>query len=141
MPPAADPPTTLPPPAPNAKHCSPQESTIPTLKDLAPAGYPASGTTQFKGGESVALARMAEYLSDENWVATFEKPKGNPAQFSPRPATTVLSPYLKFGCLSARLFHAKLLEVYGRKKNHTKPPVSLRYGRYVLFIRMNLRNP
>jgi cryptochrome len=43
-----------------------------------------------------------------------------------RPATTVLSPYLKFGCLSARLFHSRLLQVYREKEGHTKPPVSLR---------------
>jgi deoxyribodipyrimidine photolyase len=38
----------------------------------------------------------------------------------------VLSPYLKFGCLSARLFHAQLLSIYKQEKAHTKPPVSLR---------------
>lgn len=63
-----------------------------------------------QGGESVALARMEDYLSDTDWVARFEKPKGNPAALE-RPATTVLSPYLKFGCLSARLFHQRLLQV------------------------------
>lgn len=30
----------------------------------------------------------------QEWVATFEKPKGNPSAFQ-KPATTVLSPYLK----------------------------------------------
>lgn len=63
-----------------------------------------------QGGESVALARMEEYLSDTDWVARFEKPKGNPAALE-RPATTVLSPYLKFGCLSARRMHQRLLQV------------------------------
>lgn len=55
----------------------------------------------------------ADYLSDKAWVASFEKPKGNPAALL-RPATTVLSPYLKFGCLSPRLFHARLLQASSR---------------------------
>lgn len=53
---------------------------------------------------------MAAQLSDHAWVAAFEKPKTDPAAFE-KPATTVLSPYLKFGCLSARVFHAQLSEV------------------------------
>lgn len=58
-------------------------------------------------------------------MTSFEKPKGNPAALL-RPATTVLSPYLKFGCLSPRLFHSRLLEIYAGAKSHTQPPVSLR---------------
>lgn len=53
---------------------------------------------------------MSEWMADKQRVADFEKPKGNPAAFNP-PATTVLSPFLKFGCLSARLFHAKIAQV------------------------------
>lgn len=60
----------------------------------------------------LCVSLCADYLSDKQWVAAFEKPKGNPAAFT-RPATTVLSPYLKFGCLSPRLFHAKLLQANG----------------------------
>jgi cryptochrome len=57
------------------------------------------------------LARLAEQLSDKGWVAAFEKPKGDPAAIDPKPATTVLSPYLKFGCISARLFYQSLIQV------------------------------
>ena len=122
--PAADPPATLPCPANNAPRCSEIESLVPFLVDL---GYSDSATTPFRGGESAALSRMADYLADKEWVAKFEKPKGNPAMFTPKPATTVLSPYLKFGCLSPRLFHAKLLAIYREKAGkHTQPPVSLR---------------
>ena len=39
----------------------------------------------------------------------------DPSAFE-KPATTVLSPYLKFGCLSTRLFHTQLLQV--RQCNH-----------------------
>jgi cryptochrome len=122
--PAQDPPAALPAPAPSALRCGDTESSVPSLAEL---GYPAEGgATPFRGGETVALARMADYLSDHDWVAKFEKPKGNPAAFSPRPSTTVLSPYLKFGCLSPRLFHAKVAAIYRLRAGHTQPPVSLR---------------
>ena len=57
------------------------------------------------------MARLTKSLQDKDWVVQFEKPKGNPAAIEP--ATTVLSPYLKFGCVSARLFYAKLIQVCG----------------------------
>ena len=42
------------------------------------------------------------------------------------PSTTALSPYLKFGCVSSRLFAAKLRAVYAAAKGkHSAPPVSL----------------
>ena len=63
-----------------------------------------------QGGETAGLARMADHLADKDWVAAFEKPKGNPAAFK-KPATTCLSPYLKFGCVSARLFYSQLAAV------------------------------
>ncbi|CAI0470682.1 unnamed protein product [Linum tenue] len=60
----------------------------------------------------------------QKWVATFEKPKGDPSAFL-RPATTTLSPYLKFGCVSSRYFYQCIQDVYTRNKKHTSPPVSL----------------
>jgi cryptochrome len=79
-----------------------------------------------QGGESQALLRLEDYLADSKWVCSFEKPKTDPSAFI-RPATTVLSPYLKFGCLSPRLFHQRLMAVYRASKGvHSKPPVSLR---------------
>jgi cryptochrome len=69
---------------------------------------------------------MEEYLQDAKWVCGFEKPSTDPSAFE-RPATTVLSPYLKFGCLSPRLFHSRLVALYRAAKGaHSKPPVSLR---------------
>ena len=58
-------------------------------------------------------------------MCKFEKPKGNPALFEPEPATTVLSPYMKFGCISCRLFYHRLKGVYAKHAKHTSPPVSL----------------
>lgn len=62
-----------------------------------------------QGGETLALRRMEEHIADKEWVVQFEKPKGNPAALEP--ATTVLSPYLKFGCLSVRVFYQRLQQV------------------------------
>eukprot|EP00884_Botryococcus_braunii_P013546 jgi/Botrbrau1/22192/Bobra.168_1s0024.1 len=117
--PAGEAPSALPPLPTNAPALS--NSSVPSLEQL---GYPPQATTVFKGGESVALARMAESLSDKAWVAAFEKPKGDPSAFL-KPATTVLSPHLKFGCLSPRLFYYQLQQVLKEQKKHTQPPVSL----------------
>jgi cryptochrome len=77
---------------------------------------------KFPGGETEALRRMADKLSNEAWVCNFEKPMTSPNSLEP--STTVLSPYLKFGSLSARLFYYKLKECYSKRK-HSQPPVSL----------------
>ncbi|CAM6085647.1 unnamed protein product [Calypogeia fissa] len=96
---------------------------VPSLEDL---GYKNLNEefTPFSGGETEGLKRLEESLADKKWVAEFEKPKGDPTAFI-KPATTCLSPYLKFGCVSARLFCHKLLQVYKASNKHTKPPVSL----------------
>ena len=76
-----------------------------------------------KGGEDIALKGLDDYFNNFN-VAAFEKPNSSPAQFEPA-STTILSPHLKFGTLSCRLFYSKLQEVYRTQKKHTDPPVSL----------------
>ncbi|XP_051135746.1 (6-4)DNA photolyase isoform X2 [Andrographis paniculata] len=98
-------------------------SEVPSVKEL---GYEDSkeDETPFKGGESEALRRLRKSISDKEWVAKFEKPKGDPSSFL-KPSTTVLSPYLKFGCLSSRYFYQCLQEVQRSVKKHTSPPVSL----------------
>lgn len=80
------------------------------------------GENLYPGGESEALNRLCKVLQNKTWICKFEKP--NTAPNSIKPSTTVLSPYLKFGCLSARYFYHKLKEVIGNSP-HTKPPVSL----------------
>ncbi|KAH8076574.1 DNA photolyase [Aureococcus anophagefferens] len=52
------------------------------------------------------------------------KPKTKSTKFDVDPSTTVLSPYLKFGCVSARLFRARLADVYAGGP-HAQPPTSL----------------
>ncbi|XP_022714865.1 (6-4)DNA photolyase isoform X3 [Durio zibethinus] len=97
---------------------------VPTLKELGYVEKDQDEFTPFRGGESEALRRLRESLSDKEWVANFEKPKGDPSAYV-KPATTVLSPYLKFGCLSSRYFYQCLKDVYKNVKRHTSPPVSL----------------
>jgi len=122
--PCSDPPSNMPGPDSHApKHPSTLDK-VPSLKDLGYPDIPDGQGSPFRGGETEALARLADYLADKKWVCEFEKPKGDPTAFR-RPATTVLSPYLKFGCLSVRLFHAQLVEIYSGAKKHTAPPVSL----------------
>jgi cryptochrome len=41
------------------------------------------------------------------------------------PSTTALSPYLKFGCVSSRLFASRVRAVYASAASHSAPPVSL----------------
>ncbi|XP_042239128.1 cryptochrome-1-like isoform X2 [Homarus americanus] len=94
---------------------------LPTLAELGvdegslqPCLYP--------GGETEALRRLDKYMMRKTWVCKFEKPKTSPNSL--QPSTTVLSPYLKFGCLSPRTMYFRLLEVY-KNNSHTQPPVSL----------------
>ncbi|XP_019156292.1 PREDICTED: (6-4)DNA photolyase isoform X2 [Ipomoea nil] len=101
-----------------------QVSAVPTLEELGYVDCSEDERTSFRGGESEALRRLRESIANKEWVAYFEKPKGNPSAFL-RPATTVLSPYLKFGCLSSRYFYQCVQEVLRSVKRHTSPPVSL----------------
>uniref|UniRef100_A0A182J8X8 Photolyase/cryptochrome alpha/beta domain-containing protein n=1 Tax=Anopheles atroparvus TaxID=41427 RepID=A0A182J8X8_ANOAO len=93
----------------------------PTLEELG-VDESVLAACKFPGGETEALRRMEERLAQREWICNFEKPNTSPNSLEP--STTTLSPYLKFGCLSARLFHNRLSEtIKGRK--HSQPPVSL----------------
>merc|ERR1712127_300263 len=77
----------------------------------------------YPGGESEGVRRMNWKFESDSYIASFEKPSTSPNSLLP--STTVLSPYLKFGCVSARTFYYKLKEVYKRVKKHSQPPMSL----------------
>jgi cryptochrome len=99
---------------------------VPTLSEMGYDGIglkPSELHWHYPGGESEALARLERIFTDIDFVCNFEKPKTSPNSITA--STTVLSPYLKFGCLSSRRFYWKIYETYGQRK-HTKPPVSLR---------------
>ncbi|TRY96587.1 hypothetical protein DNTS_007577 [Danionella cerebrum] len=94
---------------------------IPSLEDLG-LDTSSLGPDLFPGGEQEALRRLDEHMQRTSWVCNFEKPQTSPNSLNP--STTVLSPYVRFGCLSARTFWWKLVDVY-RGKKHSHPPVSL----------------
>lgn len=91
--------------------CPANDSTeydIPTLEQI---GLSISDVgMKARGGEEEGLKRLEEKLSDKKWVCQFEKPMTSPNSLEP--STTLLSPYLKFGCVSARLFYHKLVKIY-----------------------------
>lgn len=106
-------------------HCRPAdenstEYNVPKLDEfldqstLMPCKYP--------GGETEGLKRLTIYMSRNDWVRKFEKPNSSPNSLEP--STTVLSPYLSHGCVSAKLFYHRLKEVESGGK-HSEPPVSL----------------
>ena len=87
-------------------------------------GFPAA-TTVHRGGESIALQMLDAIIANENYTATFEKPKTAPTAFEPQ-STTLLSPHLHFGSLSIREFYWRVhdvVEAYSGKAS--QPPVSL----------------
>ena len=113
------------------KYCQVQDSKalkdpdfrVPDLDELV-RDQSELGECLYPGGETEGLKRLEKLISKSNakWVREFEKPKTSPNSLEP--STTVLSPYLKFGCVSPRRFYWKLKEVLGSSK-HSQPPVSL----------------
>uniref|UniRef100_A0A4W3KCE6 Cryptochrome circadian regulator 2 n=1 Tax=Callorhinchus milii TaxID=7868 RepID=A0A4W3KCE6_CALMI len=97
---------------------------IPSLDEL---GFNTSelGPATWNGGEIEALARLNKHLERKAWVANYERPKLNADSLVSSP--TGLSPYLRFGCLSCRLFYYRLQELYKTVKKGAIPPLSL-YG-------------
>lgn len=93
----------------------------PTLEELG-VKVEDLGECKFPGGETEALRRLQEFMKRKSWVCSFEKPNTSPNSLEP--STTVLSPYVKFGCLSARLFMREVQTVIKGQK-HSQPPVSL----------------
>uniref|UniRef100_A0A8D2IHZ2 Photolyase/cryptochrome alpha/beta domain-containing protein n=1 Tax=Varanus komodoensis TaxID=61221 RepID=A0A8D2IHZ2_VARKO len=94
---------------------------IPSFEELG-QDLEKAGPHLYRGGESEALARLDLHMKRTLWVCNFEKPATSPNSLTP--STTVLSPYVKFGCLSVRTFWWKLTEIYQGRK-HSNPPVSL----------------
>ncbi|TIB79690.1 hypothetical protein E3Q22_02359 [Wallemia mellicola] len=88
----------------------------PTLEEL---GYDVKeATTQIPGGEDEALRRLDKWIQDEDATATFRKPQTSPAEYDP-PATTQLSPYIKFGALGVREFYWKVVDLMDQYDGET----------------------
>ncbi|XP_035662699.1 cryptochrome-1-like isoform X4 [Branchiostoma floridae] len=97
---------------------------VPSLEEL---GFDTDNLNPvvWPGGETEALTRLERHLERKAWVASFERPKMTASSLLASP--TGLSPYLRFGCLSPRLFYKKLTELYKKVKRSNHPPLSL-YG-------------
>ncbi|KAI1494756.1 DNA photolyase [Biscogniauxia mediterranea] len=94
---------------------------VETLEEL---GFPAA-TTPHRGGETLALKMLDDIVADEDYTATFQKPKTSPTAFAPQ-STTLLSPFLHFGALSPRLFYWRVEHVVEKHgKGASTPPESL----------------
>nr|XP_006642290.2 PREDICTED: cryptochrome-2-like [Lepisosteus oculatus] len=102
-----------------------EEFGVPTLEELGQDPRTA-GPELYPGGETEALSRLDRHMQRTAWVCGFQKPNTEPNALSP--STTVLSPYLKFGCLSARTFWWRLTDVY-RGVRVSKRVLSL-HGQY-----------
>ncbi|XP_062415503.1 LOW QUALITY PROTEIN: cryptochrome-1-like [Pungitius pungitius] len=98
---------------------------VPSLEEL---GFDTEGLSSAVwpgGGETEALARLERHLERKASVANFERPRMNANSLLASP--TGLSPYLRFGCLSCRLFYFKLTDLYRKVKKNSPLPLSL-YG-------------
>lgn len=90
--------------------------TPPRLEEL---GYDVKeATTQIPGGEDEALRRLDKWIQNEDATATFRKPQTSPAEYDP-PATTQLSPYIKFGALGVREFYWKVVDLMDQYDGET----------------------
>ena len=69
-----------------------------------------SPSPTYHGGETVAVSRLDRHLERKAWVASFERPKMTTQSLFAN--QYCVSPYLRFGCLSPRLFYWKLTELY-----------------------------
>ncbi|KAG9351737.1 hypothetical protein JZ751_022988 [Albula glossodonta] len=98
-----------------------EEYGVPTFEELGKDPQ-SVGSELYPGGEQEALRRLDEHMKRTGWVCNFQKPETSPNALNP--STTVLSPYIRYGCLSARTFWWRLTDVY-RGKKHSQPPVSL----------------
>lgn len=90
---------------------------VPTLEEMGID--PADAKGPHHGGEENALKQLKRVLDDEEYTATFEKPKTAPTDFEPR-ATTVLSAHLHFGSLSVRQFYWGVQDVFEKRKKAGK---------------------
>jgi cryptochrome len=97
-----------------------------------PTGFDTDGLMPavWHGGESEALTRLERHLERKAWVASFGRPKMTPQSLLA--SQTGLSPYLRFGCLSVRLFHQQLTNLYKKVSKYSF--ASLKIFKTIFFI-------
>ncbi|KAJ3114416.1 hypothetical protein HK100_001667 [Physocladia obscura] len=82
---------------------------------------------KIKGGEAEALTRLEKLCKKPDYIATFSKPNTSPGNSIQDASTTLLSPYLKFGCLGVRKMWWDIEEAKKKYKGTktTTPPQNL----------------
>lgn len=94
---------------------------VPTMEELGLK----SATSPIRGGETRGLEVLDKVIANEDYTATFEKPKTAPTSFEPQ-ATTLLSPHMHFGSVSCREFYWRSQDVVDNYKGKaSQPPTSL----------------
>ncbi|CAL4104925.1 unnamed protein product, partial [Meganyctiphanes norvegica] len=102
---------------------------LPLLKDMGLQPISMSPFTLFTGFNVQIVGDILAIVCRKSWVCKFEKPKTSPNSLEP--STTVLSPYLKFGCLSPRVMYFRLKEV--NFYNTSIPTHLATFGQFVTF--------
>lgn len=112
--------------------------TVPTLESLGmdPKSCGISQTAVVPGGEQEALSRLKSILQDSSYIATFAKPKTSPSCDTEEPSTTLLSPFLKFGCLSVRKLWYDTKKKAKEYKGGNKTTIPENYEGQLLFREM-----
>lgn len=96
---------------------------VPTLSSLGMEEPEDKLCKAIRGGSSVALKRLDDLCKDPSYLATFAKPQTSPSTDPDKPSTTLLSPYIKFGCLGIRHFWHQMKETKSKHKgNKTDVP-------------------
>ena len=111
---------------------------VPALASLGmdPASSGASEEAAVPGGEKEGLRRLDVMLKDAKYVATFAKPKTSPGCDTSKPSTTLVSPFLKFGCLSVRRLWWDCKERAVAYKGRDKTAIPENYEGQLLFREM-----
>jgi cryptochrome len=103
--------------------------TVPTLASLGmdPKSCGAIEEPVVKGGETEALRRLERLCKEQKeYLATFAKPKTSPSVDTSEPSTTLLSPFIKFGCISIRQLHYDTKDAIKEHKGpKSSPPENL----------------
>ena len=89
---------------------------VPTLSSLGMEEPEDKLCKPIRGGSSVALKRLDDLCKDPSYLATFAKPQTSPSTDPDKPSTTLLSPYIKFGCLGIRHFWHQMKETKSKHK-------------------------
>lgn len=99
----------------------------PWLSGLRPsAGSLTTGCIRLAPKQRPSLSFLRPLCLLQAWVASYERPRMNASSLLASP--TGLSPYLRFGCLSCRLFYYRLWDLY-RKVRAVSPPARSRQTR------------